>query len=674
MRSPVGRGDNSFFKNRPKAYGLKQSPKVLKFLQVSGFHPNQTCMTYFVKIDISDCYQLEKTQSFIPKYEHYYYDQSYKDSLLSDLECNGLDYRGFIDKLEKDQEELANRLGKLRGEILSFTDSNMDMSPIKAKINQVINTAQKYLTSLELLYYVELHVNNQSYVNEKLTEKNTALLNLTKDNIILITKLFSQLQDHPFFDCAEEQEIWRKLFFISETLLNSKIFLIIENSTSCNLKENNFLGFLNKSYANSGLPFNLNYIQQIMGEHLQSSYEYYSFDVEEKHVFGGNSLLLSLHLDFSLLYLVGSQIELSINQLERAIGHFQLSLAHLSIHPEIPQAHIVLDEQRQHIVYPDPLQAGFPQIGELEYRIGYTKVRLDKIKTLFNSLEEREISHDLRLKLATLKETLPRQEQILLEKQELAAQEKTKISQESLDKAIILSTIAKIENAKLAKQKSTEASKVAITSEKKKSKLPKKKEIVTEKFNIPPISPAVSPVIQTPVQLPEQKNLTERIPASEQEKNSEERRRKFLQKNKQISETIHVTEEKEEKTPDVLWDFPVQDKQIKPILDEEACITAKLTDDEIKKLKSMLTKSYTIGKTPHLRMATSSEIRSLNLDSIGEENHWIKLRPLGKYGDLRTYGKISKQPSQDGHYEIFFNVINPSAHKKLERGIASYRP
>ncbi len=677
MRSPAGRSKDSFFNNRPKSYGLLKKSESPFFIDK------------IYKIKINDLCALEEGKFH---QNEYYYDPIRKEELITQLK-NGVSLSHFLDNLRKESEKLFLDYEKLQEKILSPHIKNMDPLISKPEIIRFLNISQTLLTEIEFIFYIACNCNNGlNESQEKIAKANSELRKNVNINVkTIIIGILTVIQNNSLFSDSthQQQDVWRKLFFISESLSRSKTFLSLEseeNEKDFWQKTVYYMSLLYKSCYSSGEPIPLNIFQQIMGEYLQSFHDLHSsVNNEEKYMFQKNYELQEMHGDFSLCYLHAKQFELCVHQAERVAEHLQLTLNSLLNYPEIPQDFSFDCEYK--IIDSTLLEAGFDQIKELECRVEKAKKAILEFENLLD-LFPQVSSPDLISKLETLNSILLNQKQDILEKEKIVSQKKEEFLKGSESKVMIEEAVAKLEKMALASKKQNtfvekgKKSFSVIFKNIHREKKPTKQEkivIAAEEF-IPPISP-ISAIAQsmTPPMV-EQKNSTDRIPEEEQQKSKEAKRERFLQEMRRntLKNSVDLPDDAQENAEneeeeEILWDFPVWNKKIKPVLNIQACEAAKLTKEEIKKLASMIAKSYTISRTPHVRLATTNEIRKMNLDPENNNDHFIKLRPLGKFGDLRAYGKISSQPNSDGYYEVAFDIINPNAHKQLDRSVQAQR-
>src|SRR5579872_4550948 len=347
MRSPVGRTPHFFSKQRPK-------PNLLS-------NPGKGRSVKAVKLDENFC-TLEKTEEFLGHYSNYYFDMDYKNQLeIQSPDKFKENYMRALQLIDESYEKM-------------FSNDCESIEASTKKVEEFIRYCQIMLTQLEWYYCLLKQVENKASLEqqEKLSDKISRVV-LTMCKAIGEHTLLSS------FDAPNQTALWKKIFFILETLTCSRILSNIEKIDQYLFKNSSFLSCWFKSYELSGLPFNLTHAQQIMGEYLQAilkELSYINKESLEKYSFIVHKILSAIHLDFTLIYFQGNEITLSINQLERSVQHLKLLVENLFQHREMTQE--ILIHHKSHVIKSALLlKPGKPQIDGLKKRICLTKTCLN---------------------------------------------------------------------------------------------------------------------------------------------------------------------------------------------------------------------------------------------------------------------------------------------------------
>lgn len=199
-----------------------------------------------VEVNFSEAFQFEKVRAFIPHYSNYYFDEEYANKLLEQdsVDCT---------KLQKDSALLSQLIHSSHQKI----SSTVSKESIKY-MNNFIYFSKKKLTHLEYSYFIAQKI--------KLPNPDLFEIMIRKEAvkvIIVLCESMEGLQRGP-----EQKDIWKKIFFILETFSSSHIFSNLNKMNENCLSTSMFTERLARSYKNSGLPFNLIYLQQIMADNL----------------------------------------------------------------------------------------------------------------------------------------------------------------------------------------------------------------------------------------------------------------------------------------------------------------------------------------------------------------------------------------------------------------------
>lgn len=595
-------------------------------------------------LDSELIFQFEK-ESFIPSYPACYFDEKYKNQLTLNHDVDINELLSIVIDLNKKISLAYKKM--MENDELHILGNIQDLDVL-------LQYVQKKLTVLEWLWVCASMIDPKRAVAE--LESRVA-----EEVIKLTTRICNTIENYSLFktsDLSKCSEIWSKMFYIFETFSRSKILTKIKKIEQGCTKSHGFLKKQMKSYQLSGIPFDLAYAQQLMGESLQSLLSEFSYDSSEKLDFFKKQLLGDTHYDFALVYFLGEKEELGLNQLEKSIQYFSSALDIILKYREVDLYNLKLDWMNKKFLA-DDLMPGQPQFDELYARIDTLKSQLRKITKLLLELQDKNIPH-LQPHLNRLSEMVIEQEKILEQKKQKIDQEKREITPE-----LVRLSILALEN------KSKESSSAHRFESQKNKTNPTIKTIKGENAKrvqytpLPPLllsNPNPLPVSQIPAESC-YAEPTLRISEVEIESAKTKKLEKYLQEQKLTAvDNVPVQEVKQES---VTLFFPILQNDITVSLDIAACLEEKLSDDEIKKLQDVLKNGKTVGaKGQGIKFVYRDEKEHLKLG----EGLWIKLKPLGKngLGDLRVYGKINR--NENGELNVSFNVVNPRAHKTLERG------
>lgn len=601
------------------------------------------------EIDTENVFGFAK-EDFISDYSSCYFDPHFVDTLfdVTDVDFSALSAQGCVLDAKIDlsyQKMMAN--------------DQMSVKSSSEAVDEFIGYCQQRITLLEWMYYC------LSRFDEKQAAKHEK--NVSLEVMKVMIKLCKAFDEHSFFNESSaplQKSLWRKIFFIFETLSSSVFLSNLDKMDQYCLKASTFLRRLITAYQFSGLPFDMIYAQQMMGETLQAVSRELDYDDSGKFIGIRNHALSDVYYNFSLVYFSGNEFEAGVNQLEKSIEFLVMAVENIMLHQNLMLSGLRINNINKTIEASE-VKPGRPQIEELNSRLHASFLLLYKIKPTLLSAVMQCPAH-LMPKLKVLKEILIAQESLLQQKK---LQNDSELRSMTPDLVRMKILELETQEQKILVEQKTEEPQQIKTVRKPKKDIPKKLVRTEPQFFTPLPAVVVNPVSCNQPLLSEScYNIpTQHIADEESERDKREKAEKYFKNREVLISADEVIPEV--KNNEATLFHPILLKNIKATLDVQACYDKKLSDQEVNKLLIVLANGRSVGaKGEGIKLVNRRELRNLGLYNPDEKKAlWVKLKPLGKngVGDLRVYGKLIED--EHGEFNVCFNLVSPKSHKTLER-------